>query len=152
MTKRYTDEQNRQWQASLPKKKIAVKVIVKSTKGNILLVKPDYKDTWQLPGGGVDTGEDPIHAAIRELKEEVNLNIDEKDLKIIGTVFKPNEDYLFLMYEYIHTVDEDVDYGVEDEEIEEYKFLSPSNITDLLPKYYEVFWRIYSAQESNRHL
>ncbi len=50
MAKRYTDEQNKKWREGLPKKIVAAKVIAKSDRGNVLLVKPDYKDAWQLPG------------------------------------------------------------------------------------------------------
>jgi 8-oxo-dGTP pyrophosphatase MutT (NUDIX family) len=146
MGKRYTAEQNKQWQESLPKKKVAVKVIIKSNKGNVLLVKPDYKDTWQLPGGGVDAGEDPKLAAIREAKEEVDIAINPSELEIIGTVFKSNEDYLFLMYAYQNLVDEDADYSVPDEEIEKYEFIAPGDVANLLPKYYAEFWDLYSTK------
>lgn len=81
--KRYTEEQNRQWQAGLPKKKIAVKVILKSDKGNILLVKPDYKDTWQMSGGGVDEFEDPKVAAVRETEEEAGVRIETSDPRLV---------------------------------------------------------------------
>jgi 8-oxo-dGTP diphosphatase len=143
MSKTYTEEQNKAWQASLPKKKVAVKVIITSSKGNILLVKPDYKKTWQLPGGGVEANEDPKVAAIRESKEETNVAIDGADLKIIDTVFKPDEDYLFLMYRYEKAVDENAGYQVEDEEIEAYEFVSPADVAKRLPAYYQEFWDAY---------
>ena len=145
MTRKYTDEQDKQWQESLPKKKVAVKVIVKSNEGNVLLVKPDYKDTWQLLGGGVEANEDPKIAAIRESKEEANIDIDPSELEIIDTAFKSNEDYLFLIYEYKKTVDENADYSVEDKEIEEYKFISSSDVAKLLPDYYKEFWNTYTS-------
>jgi len=52
--KHFTKQQNKEWLAGLPKKSLAVKVIVRSTQGNVLLVKPTYKKSWQLPGGGVE--------------------------------------------------------------------------------------------------
>lgn len=143
MSKRYTEEQNRQWQASLPKKKVAVKVILKSDKGNILLVKPDYKDTWQMPGGGVEQFEDPKIAAVRETKEETGITMQMRDLRLIDAVFKPKEDYLFLLFEYTKLLKEEGDYSVEDEEIEEYRFISPVEVANLLPAYYTEAWRSY---------
>ena len=40
---------------------------------HILLVKARDKDTWQLPGGRIESGESPVDAVIREVKEETGL-------------------------------------------------------------------------------
>lgn len=32
------------------------------------------EDAWQMPQGGIDPGEEPIHAAFRELNEEIGTN------------------------------------------------------------------------------
>ncbi|GAB2673335.1 hypothetical protein GCM10027271_37660 [Saccharopolyspora gloriosae] len=41
--------------------------------GRVLLVRcaePNGEHTWSLPGGGVEHGEDPFHAVVREVAEE----------------------------------------------------------------------------------
>lgn len=45
--------------------------------GKVLLVKeaPDLADKWELPGGGLGFGEDPHTGLIREIKEELNLEV-----------------------------------------------------------------------------
>ncbi|MGW0866998.1 NUDIX domain-containing protein [Streptomyces sp. NPDC002611] len=48
--------------------------VVRDAEDRILIVKPGYKDGWNLPGGGVDEGETPSQAAGRELREEVGLD------------------------------------------------------------------------------
>ncbi|HEX3358463.1 MAG TPA: NUDIX domain-containing protein [Tepidisphaeraceae bacterium] len=35
----------------------------------------DVPGQWTLPGGGIDFGEDPAHAAVREVKEETGFDI-----------------------------------------------------------------------------
>jgi 8-oxo-dGTP diphosphatase len=43
--------------------------------GQVLLVEPTYKDGWEFPGGCVEPGESPWEAAVREVKEEVGLDL-----------------------------------------------------------------------------
>ena len=52
-------------------------VIVTDLKGDILMLRHSYgPPVWGLPGGGVKRGEDPRHAAQRELLEELGINDD----------------------------------------------------------------------------
>lgn len=50
-----------------------VSAIIKDKDGRILLVRQRYSPGWHFPGGGVDRGEPPGDAAIRECREEVGL-------------------------------------------------------------------------------
>lgn len=56
---------------------VAVSAIIKNNK--ILLLKrskPPYEDLWSLPGGKVKFGEHIEEAAMREVKEETDLDTD----------------------------------------------------------------------------
>jgi 8-oxo-dGTP diphosphatase len=46
-------------------------VLFRDAAGRVLLVKPTYKNGWEIPGGYVDAGESPRAAAAREVKEEL---------------------------------------------------------------------------------
>jgi len=51
-------------------------VIITNLSGDVLLLSHSYgPDVWSLPGGGVDAGEDPEHAARREVYEELGLKL-----------------------------------------------------------------------------
>ncbi len=59
--------------ASLPRKRMSVGVLLYDDEGRVVLVEPSYKAAWDIPGGVVDDGESPWHAASRELAEELGL-------------------------------------------------------------------------------
>lgn len=60
---------------NLPAKHVAAACIFRDDHGRVLLVKPTYKDPWEVPGGGVEAGESPRDACRRELREELGLDI-----------------------------------------------------------------------------
>jgi 8-oxo-dGTP pyrophosphatase MutT (NUDIX family) len=41
--------------------------------GRIVLVRHSYRSGWYFPGGGVERGEAPAQAVLRELREEIGL-------------------------------------------------------------------------------
>ena len=60
--------------------------VIVNTKGEILLQRRTDKDLWGLPGGCQELGESFEETIIREIKEETNLDVEEKDLKLINIV------------------------------------------------------------------
>src|ERR1700722_5803939 len=51
--------------------------------GRVLLVKASYRKGWSLPGGGIDRGEAPVDAAVREAREEIGLTLDPARLTLV---------------------------------------------------------------------
>lgn len=60
-----------------------VNAVIVDERGWVLLVRHTYMPGWQLPGGGVDRGEPPDVAVLRELKEEIGL-IEASKPELIG--------------------------------------------------------------------
>lgn len=70
-----------------------IHILVK--KGNKYLVLKRHKkdreepNAWDLPGGGIEFGEQPLDAALRETKEESGLTIKvTKILRLYGTPYR----------------------------------------------------------------
>lgn len=65
-------------------------VIIVNEKGEILLQSRADRDKWGLPGGCQELGERFEDTAIREVKEETNLDVNEEDLELITVVSGPS--------------------------------------------------------------
>jgi len=63
--------------------RISIKGIIRSSDGNVLVVKEAGRTGWDLPGGGMDHTETIKQAIAREMHEEVSLTGDF-DYRIIA--------------------------------------------------------------------
>jgi ADP-ribose pyrophosphatase YjhB (NUDIX family) len=62
--------------ASLPRVLAGAAALFRDAEGRVLLVEPNYREGWALPGGTIesDTGETPREGARRETLEEIGLD------------------------------------------------------------------------------
>ncbi|MFD3402173.1 NUDIX domain-containing protein [Kribbella sp. NPDC058693] len=49
--------------------------MLRDTASRILLVDPDYKSAWDLPGGMIEANEPPLDGLLRKLNEELSLQM-----------------------------------------------------------------------------
>jgi 8-oxo-dGTP diphosphatase len=59
----------------LPRKVCSAGALFFNERGQLLLVKPTYRAGWLVPGGSVEADEAPRLACIREVQEEIGLDI-----------------------------------------------------------------------------
>ncbi|MEU9763735.1 NUDIX hydrolase [Streptomyces sp. NPDC047985] len=71
--------------AGLPRVLAAAATVFRDARGRVLLVEPNYRDGWALPGGTVesDEGESPRQAARRETAEEIGLDLPPGRLLVV---------------------------------------------------------------------
>ncbi|GGT59703.1 NUDIX hydrolase [Streptomyces purpureus] len=55
---------------------LAAGVLLFDEEDRVLLVDPTYKPGWEFPGGVVERGEPPARAGMREVAEEIGLELD----------------------------------------------------------------------------
>lgn len=63
------------WFAQLPSVVVSAGALITDPAGRILLVKPNYRDHWTLPGGICEHGEPPHAGCGREVAEEIGLEL-----------------------------------------------------------------------------
>ena len=73
------------------KQEVCVYGLIKNKNGETLFIKRADNDThpglWELPGGGVDFGEDPKASVKREIEEETGIEVDVKDpVRVFSTI------------------------------------------------------------------
>lgn len=69
----------------------AAGALIRNSDGDILMVQPTYKDFWDLPGGYIETGEQPSDACRREVHEELGLDIELGVLLVVDWAPAPGE-------------------------------------------------------------
>ena len=60
----------------LPRKRAIAQLLVRDQDDRVLLCQLTYKQDWDLPGGVVEVGESPREAVVREVEEELGLELD----------------------------------------------------------------------------
>ncbi|MFI1761343.1 NUDIX domain-containing protein [Streptomyces sp. NPDC020800] len=87
--------------ASLPRVLAGAAALFRDAEGRVLLVEPNYREGWALPGGTIesDDGETPRQGARRETLEEIGLDRELGRLLAVdwvrGTGRPPLVAYLF---------------------------------------------------------
>lgn len=59
-------------------------VLLTDPSGRLLVVQAPGPGTWHLPGGLVEQGESPRDAARREVREELGLDLDLRDARLLA--------------------------------------------------------------------
>ncbi|MBN2391453.1 MAG: NUDIX domain-containing protein [Anaerolineae bacterium] len=75
---------------------IGVFAVIFDADRRVLLCHRRDIDMWNLPGGGVESGELPTYAVIREVKEETGLDVAVG--RLVGVYGKPDRDDLVLAF------------------------------------------------------
>src|SRR6266404_3348186 len=118
--------------------------LILDNKGQLLLARrhqpqnPEIHGKWELPGGGIDFGEEATESLKREIKEETGLKVEPVKLlpKIISKVenFKGGNKLHVIILTYIcKIVGGKLELGLDDE-IAELKFVPPNEV-----KKYQAF-------------
>ena len=84
------------WFNALAAMQVASACVLRDVHHQVLLVEPVYKSTWELPGGALEAGESPLQACVREVAEELRLEVNPSRLLCVDhqTMRRPRRDAL----------------------------------------------------------
>ncbi|MGI9005446.1 MAG: NUDIX domain-containing protein [Streptosporangiaceae bacterium] len=125
------------WFASLPGVVVAAGGLITDPAGRVLLVKPNYRDHWTIPGGICEHGEPPQDGAARELAEELGLTIPVGRLlaadwsQPYGLAARPILHFVFDGGE----LADGAGIVVQEEELDGFGFVTPADLAAHLPPY-----------------
>ena len=137
--------------AKQARKRVGADAILRDSEGRILLVDPDYKPDWDLPGGMVEANEPPIDGLVRELNEELNLELPTSQLTLVCidwvSPHGPWDDSLMFIFDAGCLTPEQIS-GLRPnrDELTRYTFLAPHEAQQRLRPY--VWLRLQAALEA----
>ncbi|MBZ3904929.1 NUDIX domain-containing protein [Streptomyces griseiscabiei] len=123
--------------ASLPRVFAGAAALFQDAEGRVLLVEPNYREGWALPGGTIesDDGETPRQGARRETLEEIGLDVVLGRLLAVDWVRWPGRPPL-VAYVYDGGVlgEEDLKrIRLQEEELLSWRLVPRGELTDHLP-------------------
>jgi 8-oxo-dGTP diphosphatase len=131
----FTPEEEAAWFAQLPTMFGAAGALFTDQDGRVLLVKPNYRDHWSLPGGIMEHGEPPHEACRREIGEELGLDIAAGPLLVVGWAGLEGRRPRPVMHFVFDggTLAGDVPIRLQAEELDDYRFVELADLDDYLP-------------------
>jgi 8-oxo-dGTP diphosphatase len=125
--------------------RVAAGVLFRDEAGRVLLVKPTYKDGWDIPGGYVEPGESPKQAAAREIEEELGLTPPIGRLLVVDWAPHPDEgDKLLFIFDGGALGEDTGDLVVEKDEIDRVEFVDLATAGGRMPS--RLLERLRSAE------
>ncbi len=70
--------------SSLPTKRAIAQGVLRDSEGRVLLCELTYKAEWDLPGGVVDPSESPAQCVVREVREELAIDVQVRGLLAVN--------------------------------------------------------------------
>ncbi|MFI6370263.1 NUDIX domain-containing protein [Streptomyces sp. NPDC050546] len=123
--------------ASLPRVLAGAAALFRDGEGRVLLVEPNYRDGWTLPGGTIesDEGETPRQGARRETAEEIGLDRELGRLLSVDWVHGPGRPPLVAYLYDGGVLGEDALKAIrlQEEELLSWRLVPREELTEYLP-------------------
>ncbi|GAA3711451.1 NUDIX domain-containing protein [Streptomyces sp. NEAU-PBA10] len=111
---------------------VSAGAVICDEQGRVLIVDPVYKPYWNLPGGGVEAGENAKDACRREVLEELGLDLEIGRLLVHATVSVPGREprEYFVFDGGVLSAARQQAIRLQESELGAFRFSRPEDITD----------------------
>ena len=125
------------WFAQLPGVVVSAGALITDADGRVLLVKPNYRDYWTLPGGICEHGEPPHAGCAREVAEEIGLELGAGALLAIDWAQPYGPDARPIMHFVFDggVLDSGAGIVLQREELDDFRFTEPGDAASYLAPY-----------------
>lgn len=113
----------------------AAGALFRNDSGDVFLVEPAYKPTWEIPGGIVEAGESPAAACRREVAEELGLTFSPLRLLCVDYACPPYASWEGLRFVFDGGILTDSDVAairLQREELISWRFVSIAGVARLV--------------------
>jgi 8-oxo-dGTP diphosphatase len=134
----FTDTQT--WYAGLATMYGAAGALITGPSGGMLLVKPNYRDHWSVPGGVLEHGEPPHAGCAREVEEETGLKITAVRLLVVDWLPPDRErprPFVYFVFDG-GEVGPDTSIRLQAEELDDYRFADADELGRYVPPLLEA--------------
>ncbi|MEV7013116.1 NUDIX hydrolase [Streptosporangium sp. NPDC051022] len=139
-----------EWYATLPSVFASACLLLTDVQDRVLLVKPNYRPYWSVPGGVIESGEAPHDCAAREVGEELGLSVKAGALLVVHWS-PPFDERPRPMVNFLFdggTVDDPTGIRLQAEELDDLAFLPWDEAATLLPAHTSA--RITAARRARQ--
>ncbi|HEY2551177.1 MAG TPA: NUDIX hydrolase [Streptosporangiaceae bacterium] len=126
------------WHASLPGVVVAAAALIDDAHDRLLIVKPNYRDHWSLPGGVCEFRESPHDGCAREVAEELGLSLPVGRLLAVDWQY-PMPQYgptgrpaVFFLFDG-GTLPVGAEVTLQEEELDDWRFAARDELAGYLP-------------------
>lgn len=126
----FSAEEHASWIKEAHKRISSSGVMLEDLEGKLLVVKANYKSYWTLPGGLIDEGETPKQAAVREVFEEIGIQLAEDDLSFVLVADRMSDNLQTYQFLFKATLSEQAKKAIilQTAEIDEYALVTRSQV------------------------
>ncbi|WP_280385322.1 NUDIX hydrolase [Nocardia wallacei] len=138
-----------QGNANQARKRVGADALIFDDSGRLLLVDPNYKPYWDLPGGMAEDNEPPDHAVRRELGEELGIQLTTGLTLLCIDWVSPHgvwDDSLMFIFDAQLTPEQITQLHITDHELDAFEFCTLDQASQRLKPY--VWARVASALEA----